>query len=169
MVKIQHFRNYPIFKNLNDTELEEIYSIMSFKTIETGIQIIKDGDKGDRTFILLKGEVEISKPLTLIHSDSGEVGQVDKALIRLKEEYFPCVGEMVLFGDESIRSASVTTTKKSEFAIIKKDDFLTLAEKNNSIGYKVMKNLAGIIGDRLKKANQDILKLTTAFSLALER
>lgn len=76
---------------------------------------------------------------------------------------------MVLFGDESVRSASVTTTKKCEFAILKKDDFLVLAEKNNSIGYKVMKNLAGIIGDRLKKANQDILKLTTAFSLALER
>lgn len=169
MVNVLHFRNYPIFKNLTDTELEQIYSIMNFKTFEKGVQIIKDGDKGDRTFILLKGEVEISKPLTLIQPHSGEVGKADKALIRLKEEFYPCVGEMVLFGDESTRSASVTTTKKCEFAIIKKDDFLELAEKNNSIGYKVMKNLAGIIGDRLKKANQDILKLTTAFSLALER
>jgi CRP/FNR family cyclic AMP-dependent transcriptional regulator len=169
MVNIHHFRNYPIFKNLNDSELEKIHTIMSFKTYDKGVQIIKDGDKGDRTFILIKGEVEISKPLTLIHSESGEVGKADKALIRLKEEFYPCVGEMVLFGDDSVRSATVTTTKKSEFAIIKKDDFLELAEKNNSIGYKVMKNLAEIIGDRLKKANQDILKLTTAFSLALER
>lgn len=169
MVNIQHFRNYPIFKNLNDAELEQVNSIMSFKTFEKGVKIIKDGDKGDRTFILLKGEVEISKPLTLIQPDSGEIGKADKALIRLKEEFYPCVGEMVLFGDESVRSATVTTTKKSEFAIIKKNDFLALAEENNSIGYKVMKNLAEIIGDRLKKANQDILKLTTAFSLALER
>lgn len=29
MINVQHFRNYPIFKNLTDTELEQIYSIMS--------------------------------------------------------------------------------------------------------------------------------------------
>ena len=133
MVSIHHFSNYPIFKNLNDSELEKIYSIMSFKTIDKDVKIIKDGDKGDRTFILIKGEVEISKPLTLIHSESGEVGKADKALIRLKEEFFPCVGEMVLFGDDSVRSATVTTTKKSEFAIIKKEGFCRKENLGNNI------------------------------------
>ena len=40
---------------------------------------------------------------------------------------------------------------------------------NNEIGYKVMMNLAKILSRKVLETNQNVLKLTTAFSLVLER
>ena len=45
---------------------------------------------------------------------------------------------------------------------------LALFEKDPDFGYKVIRNIAQTLAERLEKANQDILKLTTAFSLALQ-
>jgi len=50
-----------------------------------------------------------------------------------------------------------------------KSDLYNICEKNPNIGFKVMRNLGRIISGNLIKANQNVLKLTTAFSLILER
>jgi len=168
MVDVNYLRNFSVFSELNDEELKLVYSILKFEEHEVGYEIISDGEKGDTMYLLFEGEVEISKSMTLIKSTFGGVDHADKALIRLKDEWYPCVGEMILFGDDSTRSATVITTKFCKFGVIRKDDFLELSNSNHSIGFKVMKNLALVMGDRLKKANHDILKLTTAFTLALE-
>ncbi|CUV09588.1 hypothetical protein MGWOODY_Mmi962 [hydrothermal vent metagenome] len=49
------------------------------------------------------------------------------------------------------------------------DDLLAICDEYPDIGYKVMKNLAKILCKRLVETNQNVLKLTTAFSLVLER
>jgi hypothetical protein len=36
------------------------------------------------------------------------------------------------------------------------------------MGYQILQNIANTLAKRLEKANQDIMKLTTAFSLALQ-
>lgn len=168
MIDSKYLSNYAIFKDLTGAELEQIYSILHFKSFQNGEKIFEEGDRGDEMYILLEGEIEVSKPLTLLKDKPGKLNRENMALIRLKQEDYPCVGEMVLFGDSDIRSASAVAIQASKFGVIEKDEFLQLAEKNYALGYRVMKNLARIMGDRLKKANQDILKLTTAFTLALE-
>ena len=50
-----------------------------------------------------------------------------------------------------------------------KDDLFLICDKNTDIGYKVMKNLAKILSRKVIETNQNVLKLTTAFSLVLER
>ena len=47
--------------------------------------------------------------------------------------------------------------------------FQTICNDNNEIGYKVMMNLAKILSRKVLETNQNVLKLTTAFSLVLER
>jgi len=49
------------------------------------------------------------------------------------------------------------------------DDLFTICNNNTDIGYKVMKNLAKILSKKVLETNQNVLKLTTAFSLVLER
>jgi hypothetical protein len=52
---------------------------------------------------------------------------------------------------------------------ISKSDFLRLAEQNPRVGYKVTRNIAQLLCSRLRKADEDAIKLTTALSMALSR
>jgi CRP/FNR family cyclic AMP-dependent transcriptional regulator len=44
-----------------------------------------------------------------------------------------------------------------------------LAEENPRIGYKITRNVAQLLCSRLRKADEDTIKLTTALSMALSR
>ena len=168
MTDYKYLGNFPLFRELMEQELNLVHSIIHIKNFEAGSKIFEEGEAGQEMYILLEGEIEITKPLTLLKDKPGSREGDNMALIRLKAEEFPSVGEMALFGDNDQRSATVTVKRASRFGVIEKNGFLQLAEKNPALGYKVMRNLAHIMGERLKKANQDILKLTTAFTLALQ-
>ena len=119
-------------------------------------------------FILLDGEVEVSKTLLLKVAGHG-LDKGDKSLIRLTGNDFAFFGEMTLFDSNAERSASVIATSDCVLAEIAQKDFFELAEADHEIGYHVLKNLIKIISNRLEKTTKDVLKLTTALSLALER
>jgi len=44
-----------------------------------------------------------------------------------------------------------------------------LSEKDFEIGYRIIKNIAQILCTRLRRANEDTIRLTTALSIALSR
>ncbi|CUT02107.1 cyclic nucleotide-binding domain-containing protein [Candidatus Chrysopegis kryptomonas] len=158
----------PIFKGLKEEHLKIVKEIIEIKEFEEDTAVIKEGEAGDEIYILLDGEVEVSKTLVLKLPGS-EIGQKEKSLTKLSSESFPFFGEMVLFDERAERTATVITRKPCKFAIIHKNDFINLAEKNNEIGYVLYKNIAEVLAERLRKANNDILKLTTALSLILSR
>jgi len=168
MLEIEFLKKFPIFAGLTDEKLSKIKSIMKEITYPAGGVIIRDGDRGEEMFILLEGEVEISKLMTIKMEDY-EASSKDKSLIRLSSKYFACFGEMALFEEKSERSATVTAVNKCKLAIIAQQDFSKLVESDYEIGTVVFRNLARIISERLKRANKDILKLTTAFVLAVEK
>lgn len=116
-------------------------------------------------YILCQGEVEVSQNLILREYGRG-FGTKDKIITRLKGEEFPLLGEIGLLGD-NIRSATVTALANCQLWVISKADFEALAEADPQLGYKVLQAIAKVLCSRLKKANQDILKLTTALSIAL--
>lgn len=53
-------------------------------------------------------------------------------------------------------------------AFCTKDKLIREIEKEPAIGTIIYRNIASELVKRLRKANKDILKLTTAFTLALE-
>ena len=63
---------------------------------------------------------------------------------------------------------TVKARKKCTLAKFEKKELLNIFDNDADIGSKIYKNIAAELAERLKKANKDILKLTTAFSLALE-
>lgn len=138
------------------------------RAFDKGEIIVKEDAKGEYMFILLDGEVQVSKSLTLRSADHG-LDQRDKSLSRLSSADHAFFGEIALMDENSTRTATVTTTKPSTIAIIKRDDFFHLAESDKEIGYVLVRNIARVLSNRLDKSNRDILKLTTALSLALEK
>lgn len=119
-------------------------------------------------YILFQGTLEVSQQLTLSEAFDSKMDKRDKMLIRLKAESYPVVGEMTLFEDH-IRSATMKAMGEVTMGVISKVRLMNLARDNPRIGFHLFYNIGYVLSERLKKANSDILKLSTAFSLALEK
>jgi len=71
-----------------------------------------------------------------------------------------------MLGDKSKRSASSITKSESVLASLSKDSFDKIVEKDTNLAKALFKNMACELAERLRKANRDILKLTTALTIA---
>lgn len=161
-------RGVSIFKGLSDEQIRKVRERMSTKIFEAGTPIIREGeiDADNVMYILEEGTVEISKTVTLKVS-STDFGQKEKSFIRLTGAMRPFFGEMSMLEENTERSATVAALDRCATLVITKKDFEALAAEDPVIGYVVVTNIARVLADRLRKTNNDVLKLTTALSLAL--
>ena len=169
MLEVEFLKKFPLFAGLSDEKLLKLKTLMEEKDYPRGSILIKDGDHGEEMFILLDGDVEISKQMIIKMDNVDAGGAKDKSLLRLSSKFHACFGEMALFEENSERSATVTAVTNCRLAIMRRSDFAKYIETDYEVGSVIFRNLAKIISDRLKKANKDILKLTTAFVLAVEK
>ena len=105
----------------------------------------------------------------MLRSEKASVDPLDKSLIRLNSKSSPFFGEMSLFDKEGARSATVCTVTPCKFAIIDLADFVRLSESDYEIGYRTFLNITWVLSERLNKTNNDLMKVTTALGIALER
>lgn len=161
-------RKFQIFTDLTNGELQEFYSVLKEVKIPAGEQFITEGEEGNCIYLLMDGEVEINQALTL-SMNKGESDNREKAIIKLSSATHPLFGEMSVFNEGDRRTANVMAITTCKLISIDKNNLFNICEQNPQIGFKVMKNLGRIISGNLVKANQNVLKLTTAFSLILER
>ena len=160
--------NFQIFEDLTESDINKFIKVIEKIKFDVGEKLIIEGDKGDCIYLLLDGEVEVNQALTL-SMNKGEFDKREKAIINLKSDTFPQFGEMSMFNDGDLRTANVRSLKKCTVARLNKTDLFNICEKNSDIGYKIMRNLGRIVSANLAKSNQNVLKLTTAFSLMLDR
>ena len=168
MTESVDFGQYRVFKDLSDDEIKQFEEMMEVKDYEAEQIIFNEGDVGDSIYLLLDGKVEINQALTMQLS-KGDYDTREKAIINLPSEWHPVFGEMSLFGNDDKRTATVKAQTDCAMAVVMKDDLFRICESNPELGFKVMRNVAAIVTDNLVKANQNVLKLTTAFSLILEK
>ena len=140
---------------------------MKFKTIKDKEIIMKEGDEGDTIVLLLSGEVSITQALTLKNKKAMDDNR-EKVLIRLDASSHPFFGEISLFNEVDKRTATISATSECDIAILDDNDIINLCNEDNSLGYKIMKNLAEKLSSSLEKTNNKVLKLTTVFSLILD-
>lgn len=69
--------------------------------------------------------------------------------------------------NENIRTATAVAITDCELLALKRADFEKIAEVDPRLGFILMRNIATHIAGTLKKSSQDLLKLATAFSLAM--
>ncbi|NQT63365.1 MAG: cyclic nucleotide-binding domain-containing protein, partial [Candidatus Marinimicrobia bacterium] len=133
---------------------------------KAGEAIITEGETGDTLVILIKGEVTISKKLTLLGDEAADTK--DKTFITLSDEYKPFFGEMAMLMEHAIRTASVIASTDCEIVIMEKNAFQEASIKHPAVGLQVMENIAQKLATNLERESKNVLKLTTAFSLILE-
>ena len=166
-IQLPFFKKVLLFKGLFEEQIMELIGIMKSREFAEGELLTREGAREDSLFILLKGEVEISKSL-LMPLWEDETQPQEKSLIHLSEKDFAFFGEMALFENFPERSASIRSLKPCTVAILEKKEFINILRDKPEIGSMIYKNIATVLTRRLVKANKDMLKLTTAFCLALE-
>jgi len=164
----EQLKKFTIFSDLTDDELNHFSDALKEVKMEKGQQFITEGEEGDCIYLLLKGEVQINQALTLSMNKS-ESDNREKAILKLSSDINPLFGEMSMFNEGDRRTANVRAETACVLVKLDKSDLYNICEKNPNVGFKVMRNLGRIISGNLVKANQNVLKLTTAFSLILER
>ena len=164
----EQLKKFTIFSDLTDDELNHFSDALKEVKMEKGQQFITEGEEGDCIYLLLEGEVEINQALTLSMNKS-ESDNREKAILKLSSDINPLFGEMSMFNEGDRRTANVRAETACVLVKLDKSDLYNICEKNPNVGFKVMRNLGRIISGNLIKANQNVLKLTTAFSLILER
>ena len=164
-VSIEKIRRASLFNGLTDDEMEKVLSLAHEITWGEGETLITEGETGETIYIIYSGAVRVSKRLTL-QQFSDEIGQSEKTLIHMDATEPIVVGEVAML-TKAERSATITATKDCAALEIYGPDLGKLCESDADLGFKVMRNLAQILSDRLRKVNRDVVRLATALSVAL--
>ncbi len=167
MEEKQFLKRIPILQDLDEEEIQQLLKITRALRYPKGAAILKEGEPGESMYIIEEGMVEVSKALVMKWGRE-EYQDRDKILTKLSAEDHAIFGEVALF-EQNRRTASVFALTDSRLLEISKADFLRLAEENPRIGYKITRNIAQLLCSRLRKADEDTIKLTTALSIALSQ
>ena len=166
--KLKFLSHVAILENLTDQELVELQHIIHKKDFRENSVIMREGDSGDEMYLFQKGEVRVSKNLTLKIGKRGGFSKAEKSMVTLKAENVDFFGEMAAIEKEK-RSATITANTDCVLYLVKRKDFEKLCFRNPAIGYKILLKVAKVLSKRIRDGNTDILKLTTALSIAISR
>lgn len=148
---IEVLKKMNLFENLSGNELGKIENILRPQAFTKDAVIFKEGDPGDRCYVIAKGEVRISKFIQNI----GE-----EALAVLKPgEYF---GEMALI-DNYPRSAHAIAHTDVELLAINKPDLDKILIMDHEMGYKFMWAFTKTLSKRLRDMNERLAGVLAMF------
>jgi len=162
-------RDFPLFADISADRLDKIASLIQLRTYQDGDILGSEGEPGEEMFVLFEGALEVTQKLTLLSDEESASSSRNKMLIRLSADLKPVVGEMSLFEEHFTRSATMKALGDIVVGVLQKKDIMELTRKDHHLGRQLFYNIGTVLSARLRKANCDILKLTTAFSLALEK
>jgi CRP-like cAMP-binding protein len=156
-----------IFNTLEENEVTEILNISNEKRFLKDEVIMHEGEKGDTMYLVVEGEVGVSKSLTMKFGDN-DFRKTEKVLTLFRPDDHVIFGEMALIGQDN-RSASIMANTDCLFLEIKRDDIINLIKNKPDLGVKILMKLSELLVNRLKQSSQDVIRLTTALSIALSK
>ena len=136
-------KNVTIFKGLNNNQLVKLAALCDELSFEEEDRIFEKNSCDKDIYILINGRVNIEVSL-------GD-GIEESASLHIVKPGQP-FGEIALV-DGNPRSAAAVVLKKSEVFKILKDDIENLFKSDIEIGYIVMKNIASLLCDRIRKTS----------------
>ncbi|MBI2861552.1 MAG: cyclic nucleotide-binding domain-containing protein [Chloroflexi bacterium] len=137
----------PVFEGLTEAEVAELMSRASLARFPKGRPIFSEGEPGDALFAILEGTVEV-------RMRGPERSELTIAVLGLGA----VLGEMALLTNES-RSASAVPTEDTVLFCLYHRDFVPLLAEGSLWAYKVVYNLAKVLGHRLRSVDEKLVEL----------
>ena len=145
-------KNVAIFKDLDETELAAVAEVCKEEKFESGAYVFREGEAGNRLYVIVSGEVRISRDVP---------GSGEEALAVLKPGAL--FGEMSVF-DRSDRSTHAISNGGCTLLTITRPDFEMLLDFNRELAYKVLWACVRVLSSRLRSTN-DSLRSFLAMSM----
>lgn len=164
---IDFLKSIRLFTDLSEDELAKFITICFKLSKKQGDIIMKEGEIGDSMYLFQEGTVEVSHALTMKIGKKG-FEKTKKSMARLSAGVFSFFGDMSILSDAP-RSATIKALTDCTLYSINKEDFDQFCQKNPVIGYKILRKISEVLCDRVRKGNSDVLKLTAALSIALNK
>lgn len=165
--EIDFLKSISLLEDLSEEELDLFARILKPQKYKEGDTIIVENEEGDSLFIFKEGRVQVSSQITM-KVGSHSWSEVEKSFATLDASIMNFFGEMSLITGAP-RSATIKAISPCTLFEITKQDFETLSDEHPHIGYKVMKKIGATLSNRIRQMNGNILKLTTALSIALSK
>ena len=147
MVELSMLTQVEIFEGLSKPQLEKLAAISHEVEYSQGDIVFRENMPGDSMYIVLDGEVEILVDMGILGADMpNEARPAPITVIRRGQSF----GEVALV-DAGVRSASaVCTSVRVHLLAIPRKSFLEVCQRNPSIGYRVMFNIAADLSGRIR-------------------
>ncbi|MDQ7826607.1 MAG: cyclic nucleotide-binding domain-containing protein [Candidatus Eremiobacteraeota bacterium] len=139
--KIKAIKRSSVFTNLLIEDISRFSDIIQEVEYPAGHVVFREGDPGDKMYLIVSGEVTIRKDITDGVDMQVTIGDGE------------CFGEMAIL-DGMPRSATVTVMKPGVFLSIGRDEFIDLLTVYPEISLQVISILSG----RLREAHTNIAK-----------
>ena len=149
---LQLLKQAAIFSSLDEGELARVAEVCQEQKFVSAKTIFKEGEPGNRLYIIADGEVRISRMIP---------GSGEEALAVLKKGAL--FGEMAIF-DQSERSTDAIANTDCTLITITRSEFEMLMDFNRDLAYKVLWAVVRLLSGRLRQTN-DSLRSFLAMSM----
>ena len=139
-----------LFEGMSSEALRRVAAIASEETLPKGSVLFREGDVGDKLYLLLEGKVRISRNL-------GGMGEEALAIIGPGEAF----GEMALIEDAP-RSADGYTHEDCRLLSISREEFEDLLFIHKDLAYEILWNCVKLQSKRLREANDKLALLSSS-------
>lgn len=119
----------PLFEGLSRKDLEKVAKLVKGRTVRVGELLFKEGDPGDKFYIIQSGSIEVLK------EKAGS--EPDRLAVKRAGDSF---GEMALLTDAP-RSATVRAVEQTNLLVVSRDQFEELLG-GDTLATRVMRSLA---------------------------
>lgn len=144
---IELLKKTALFADLDDGELARVAEICKEQKYHAAASIFKEGEPGNRLFVIVQGDVRISRTVP---------GAGEEALAVLPTG--ACFGEMSVF-DRSERSTDAIAHSPCTLLTITRPEFELLLDFNRDIAFKVLWAVTRLLSSRLRATNDNLRSL----------
>lgn len=141
---IDFLKKVHLFETLSVHELEKIEKISAIEAFAKDSVVFKEGDLGDRCYVITNGDVRISKFIP-------NIGEEALAVLKPGD----CFGEMALI-DNFPRSAHAIANTDVAVLTISKTDMEKILLMDRELGYKLLWAFTKTLSKRLRETNEKL-------------
>ncbi|MBI3160732.1 MAG: SpoIIE family protein phosphatase [Chloroflexi bacterium] len=148
------FERIPLLSALGKDGHSSLSGVLRYSRVPAGEVLFREGDKGDRMFIIMRGELEVFKA-----HDTPDA----RHLSTLHDGDF--FGELSLVVRDGRRTATVVATEDTELIAILQEDFYRLLQQRPTMAYAMVQEL----GERLRHSDDTAIADLIEKNRELER
>ena len=129
----------PLFSALNARELRQVLQVTEVEQYIDRQVIVREGEQGEQLYIVLSGQVEVTR-------SGAPVARLDPG------EHF---GEMALIRNQP-RSASARAMGPTQLMVIHRKDFFEILRTEHRLAVKLLWQFTGVLANRLAETTRNL-------------